>query len=123
MKRAAFVVAKDLGRVSLDEVMRVLSPDGVAFIKKAGRWTKTVKPRPKDMDDRTHFLHGADGNAVANDTMVSEPHHLQWTAAPHNARTHEAYLLLMSLSQTAGESVTSPTTLRPPCLSSFRRNG
>jgi SAM-dependent methyltransferase len=35
------VVSEDLGRVSMDEVMRVLCPNGVAYIKKGSDWTKT----------------------------------------------------------------------------------
>lgn len=61
----------------------------MALIRRADRWTKTIKSRPRERDKWTHFLHDADGNAVANDTMVSTPYHLQWTAGPRYARTHE----------------------------------
>ena len=43
------VVAENLGGVSMGEVMRVLAPNGVAYIRKDGQWTKTVKPRPADI--------------------------------------------------------------------------
>ena len=82
-------VSEDLGRVSMDEVMRVLCPDGVALVKQGGQWAKTVKPRPKEMDDWTHFLHSAAGNAVAEDTIVDAPFHLQWVGDPRYARAHE----------------------------------
>jgi len=78
------LVAENLGGVAMDEVMRVLSPDGVAFID--GR--KTVKPWPKEMDEWTHHLHDAGGNPVAHDTLVGPPQHLQWAADPLWARGH-----------------------------------
>jgi outer membrane protein assembly factor BamB len=87
---ANLVVSQDLGRVSMDEVMRVLCPDGVALVKQRGKWAKTVKPRPEEMDDWTHFLHSAAGNAVADDSSVDAPFHLQWVGGPRYVRTHEA---------------------------------
>ena len=57
------VVSEDLGDVPMDEVMRVLCPDGVAYINKDGKWTKTMKPRPREIDDWTHYLHDASNNA------------------------------------------------------------
>ncbi|MFC1596497.1 PQQ-binding-like beta-propeller repeat protein, partial [Planctomycetota bacterium] len=36
----------------------------------------------------THHLHDAGGNAVAADTVVGPPQHLQWTAGPVWARSH-----------------------------------
>ena len=82
------LVAEDLGKVSMDEVLRVLAPDGVAYVKAGGAWKKTVKPRPKDIDEWTHYLHDAGGNAVARDTVVGPPRHMQWLAAPTWTRNH-----------------------------------
>ena len=82
------VVADGLGKVSMAEVMRVLSPRGIAYVKKDGRWRKTLKPWPKDIDEWTHYLHDAGGNAVANDRVVGPPRRLQWTARPLWARSH-----------------------------------
>ena len=79
------LVAEDLGKVPMTEVMRVLAPLGVASI--GGR--KTAKPWPKDIDPWTHFLHGPDNNAVAADALVGPPRHLQWTGAPRWTRSHE----------------------------------
>ncbi len=83
------VVAEDLGRVSMDEVTRVLAPLGVAYIKQDGVWTKAVKPWPPGIDEWTHHLHGADGNPVANDRVVGPPKHYQWLASPMWAQSHE----------------------------------
>jgi outer membrane protein assembly factor BamB len=99
------VVAEDLGKVSTNEVMRVLAPDGVALIRGAGdqrpaagenrlqiggiTWSKMVKPRPADIDDWTHYLHDASGNAVAADLEVGPPKHVRWVAGPLWSRSHE----------------------------------
>jgi outer membrane protein assembly factor BamB len=83
------VISEDLGGISMDEVMRVLAPNGVAYIKKAGKWTKNIKPRPKEMDEWTHYLHDATGNAVAQDSLVGPPRHLQWVGSPRWARHHD----------------------------------
>jgi outer membrane protein assembly factor BamB len=83
------VVAEDLGDTSMDEVMRVLAPHGVAYIKNDGEWKKTIKPRPKEIDEWTHFLHDSSGNAVAHDRLVGPPHHVQWIADPPHTRSHE----------------------------------
>jgi len=83
------VVAEDVGEVPLAEVMRVLCPRGVAYVRKGGAWTKTVKPWPAEIDEWTHWLHGADGNAVARDREVGPPRHAQWIAEPRWQRHHE----------------------------------
>jgi len=92
------LVAEDLGDVSTDEVMRVLCPNGVAYIK--GK--KTVKPRPSDIDEWTHFLHDADGNAVAKDTRVATPKHLQWEAEPKRTRDHDALASMSAMTSSNG---------------------
>ena len=69
--------------------MRVLAPNGVAYIRKGNTWTKTVKPRPKEIDEWTHYLHDATNNAVAKDTVVAPPHHIQWVGGPEWARSHD----------------------------------
>ena len=83
------VVAQDLGTVPMNEVMRALAPNGVAYIKTGGAWRKTVKPRPKAIDEWTHYLHDASNNAVAADTVVGPPRRVQWICGPQWARTHD----------------------------------
>ncbi|MFC1635300.1 class I SAM-dependent methyltransferase [Planctomycetota bacterium] len=75
--------------VTMEEVLRVLAPNGVAYFKKERLWAKVVKPRPKEIDEWTHFLHGPDNNAVARDSVVGPPHHIQWVGRPKFARAHE----------------------------------
>jgi len=83
------LVAEDLGDVPMEEVMRVLAPRGVATVKSGETWKKTAKPWPDEMDQWTHFLHGPDNNAVARDTKVGLPKHVQWIGDPKYARSHE----------------------------------
>ena len=52
-------------------------------------WQRIVKPRPAEIDEWTHALHGPDNNAVANDSVVGPPRHLQWVADPKWARSHD----------------------------------
>jgi len=84
------LVAEDLGAVSMDEVMRVLVPRGVAYVRKRDGWTTTVKPWPADIDEWTHWLHGADGNAVAQDDRAGPPRRFKWIAAPLWSRSHDS---------------------------------
>jgi outer membrane protein assembly factor BamB len=84
------VVAENPGKVSIDEMIRVLCPNGVALVKQGGQWVKTVKPRPGEIDDWTHFLHGANGNAVAEDSVVASPFHVQWVCGPKFTKSHSA---------------------------------
>ena len=83
------IVAEELGDVTTAEAMRVLAPGGVLCVKQGGRWEKKIKPRPKNTDEWTHFLHDASGNAVAHDEVVGPPRHVQWIAGPRHMRSHE----------------------------------
>ncbi|MFB0555531.1 MAG: PQQ-binding-like beta-propeller repeat protein [Phycisphaerae bacterium] len=83
------LVVEDLGNTNMTEIMRVLVPNGVAYIKADGKWTKHVKPWPKEIDEWTHYLHDASGNAVADDMVVGPPRRMQWVGSPRWARSHE----------------------------------
>lgn len=83
------VVVQEQGDVSMDEILRVLAPGGVACLDRDGTLEIAVKPRPSDIDDWGHFLHDASGNAVAHDTVVGPPRNLQWIAPPLWLRSHE----------------------------------
>jgi len=87
-KLVNLLVAEDLGQVPMEECQRVLAPNGVLYVKSSNKWSKTVKPRPDTIDEWTHHLHDAGGNAVANDIVAGPPQHLQWTAGPLWARSH-----------------------------------
>jgi len=87
------LVSDDLGNVTIDEVLRILVPGGVAYVRApatlGGTWKKTVKPVPGDIDAWGHFLHDAGNNAVAKDVVVGPPRRLQWVAPPLWLRSHE----------------------------------
>ncbi|NQU24023.1 MAG: PQQ-binding-like beta-propeller repeat protein [Candidatus Nealsonbacteria bacterium] len=83
------IVADGPMQVSPQEMLRVLAPEGTAYVRNNQTWTKTVKPRPADTDEWTHYLHDAGGNAVAHDARVGPPRYLQWTAGPRHTRSHE----------------------------------
>jgi outer membrane protein assembly factor BamB len=75
--------------VSQEELMRVLVPGGTACVKLSGDWAKVVKPRPKEMDDWTHYLHDPSNNAVSHDSLVEPPAQYQWLAGERYSRQHD----------------------------------
>jgi outer membrane protein assembly factor BamB len=83
------VVSDDLGDVSMDEVMRVLCPDGVAYVKMDGKWVKKVKPVPEEIDEWTHYLYDCTNSAVSHDTVVGPPQRMQWVGSPRWSRHHD----------------------------------
>jgi outer membrane protein assembly factor BamB len=83
------VVVEDPGDIPRAEVMRVLAPKGVAYVRRVNAWRKTVKPRPEEMDDWTHYLHDASNNAVSHDVTIGPPRHLQWVGSPRYSRHHD----------------------------------
>ena len=83
------LVVTDPGEITSDEVHRVLSPGGIAYLRHGDTWHKIVEPRPEDIDEWSHFLHDASGNAVANDKQVGPPKRLRWVAGPRWCRSHE----------------------------------
>jgi len=78
-----------LVRIPMNEVMRVLAPNGVAYIKNGDRWTRTVKPWPKQIDEWTHYLHDPQGTMVGKDEVVGLPRRLQWVGGPKWLRNHD----------------------------------
>ncbi len=73
----------------MNEVWRVLAPDGVAYIQRDGHWKKHVKPRSTDIDEWTHFFYNASGNAVSQDQRVAPTRYLKWVTGPLWSRSHE----------------------------------
>ncbi len=92
---------KNMG-ISMKEIMRILRPNGVAMIKSGDKWKKTVKAWPKNIDDWTHYMHSADGNAVAHDTVVGPPRHLQWVGSPRWSRHHDRMASMSALVSSKG---------------------
>lgn len=82
-------VVEDLGDVPRAELMRVLAPNGVAYIRKGDTWTKTTKPWREEMDEWTHYLYDSSNNAVSHDLTIEPPRHLQWVGSPRYSRHHD----------------------------------
>lgn len=100
------VVASGTCQVPSEEIARVLVPGGVLLVEEGpldargspllakapsrleGR-LKCFKPWPDEIDEWTHFLHDASGNAVSSDRIVGPPRRLQWDGAPRWSRSHE----------------------------------
>jgi hypothetical protein len=66
------------------EARRVLAPRGL-LITPGG---VTRMPVPKTIDDWTHHLYDASGNAVSRDREVASPRSFRWNAPPRHFRSH-----------------------------------
>jgi len=95
------VSERSLG-VSKKELLRVLAPNGVAYIKNGKSWERSVKPRPGNIDQWTHFLGDASGNAVSHDEVVGPPRRMQWMAAPIWSRNHHKLASISSVVSAGG---------------------
>ena len=128
----------------LAEVRRVLAPLGTALIHTstsagdlaaacrkagfeavsavdagpAGAYVRARKPWPADIDEWTHYLHAADGNPVARDTVVGPPQRYQWRAGPEWMQSHETDSSVSTLVTARGRLFTienhAPTSLPGP---------
>jgi outer membrane protein assembly factor BamB len=83
----ALIVAAP-GNSTREEMLRALAPGGLLVEKKDGRWTADPKPFPPTIDDWTHFLYDASGNAVSKDKEVAPPKSFRWWAPPMHLRSH-----------------------------------
>ncbi len=100
------LIVQNAWQVSGEELFRVLAPRGQALIAPDADvqglqrlsaeplsglegWTRLTKRVSPDVDQWTHFLHDASGNAVAGDQQVGSPTSLRWVAGPRWCRSHE----------------------------------
>ena len=91
--------------VAADELLRVVAPGGIIYTKQNGRSTKTVKPWPDAIDQWTHYLHDASGNAVSQDRRIGPPRHMQWLADPLWTRNHHTLASISSVVTAGGRIV------------------
>ena len=108
------IVIRDMGHNIRDEEMvRVLAPRGVIIAPEKTRIPKPAtrisdgfvmyrKPLPSDIDEWSHYLHGPDNNAVANDAVIGPPKHLQWVSDPDWTRTHHGLNSISSIVTAGG---------------------
>jgi outer membrane protein assembly factor BamB/ubiquinone/menaquinone biosynthesis C-methylase UbiE len=96
------IVAENVGDIPTEEIVRVLAPKGVAYIKKGDEWTKTSKAWPKEVDEWTHYLHDADNNPVAHDLIVGPPRRCQWIGSPRWSRHHDHMASMSALVSSGG---------------------
>lgn len=97
------LVAEAGSDVDESEIVRVLVPEGVALLKQNdGTWKRIQKPRPDNIDEWSHYLHDASGNAVAHDDVVGPPRHLQWVGSPRWSRHHDRMASMSALVSTGG---------------------
>ncbi|MEY4483950.1 MAG: hypothetical protein RL693_1402, partial [Verrucomicrobiota bacterium] len=83
------LVVEDPAMVSKEELLRVLTPNGVAMVRKNGGWEKIVKPRPPEMDEWTHYAYDSKGNTTSKDLLVGPPKRMQWVGNPRWSRHHD----------------------------------
>ncbi|MFC1498115.1 PQQ-binding-like beta-propeller repeat protein [Verrucomicrobiota bacterium] len=123
------------GRVPKSEIERVLAPRGVAVIKEEGNkdlvssisypvsrigngFVKFTKPVPSNIDEWPQYLHGADNNCVAQDTVVGPPRHVQWISGPAWTRAHIGAATISSMVSSGGRlfTIEDTTTAENPLL-------
>ncbi|MBN2061152.1 MAG: PQQ-binding-like beta-propeller repeat protein, partial [Deltaproteobacteria bacterium] len=91
------IVAENPEAVTMDEVMRVLTPNGVLMEKTDKGWEKTVKPWPAEMDEWNQYLYDAGNNPVSKDTAISPVKHYQWVGSPMWGRHHDTTASLSAM--------------------------
>jgi outer membrane protein assembly factor BamB len=80
------LIVEPSAAVPREEILRVLAPEGTAVLGTE----VLVKPRPTTLDDWTHQLYDATGNAVSKDKALQPPlAHLQWVGGPRWSRHHD----------------------------------
>ncbi len=97
------LVVSRAGGLSAAEIRRILVPGGVALVRDGQKvpgldtgpaeglegWRAYRRPRPKAIDEWTHYLHDARGTSVSEDLLAGHPRGLRWTGGPFWARSHE----------------------------------
>ena len=120
---ATQVSPESLPGLSLNEILRVLRPGGIAIIGKAqsggdlakleawaksgtaervtawedatGKWVEFFKPVPEGMDDWPTWEHGPDNNPVSTDRVIKAPYMTQFLADPR-------YICMPAITTAAG---------------------
>jgi len=113
------LVIRDAGcKMPVKEIERVLAPYGTAIAPEGSACipqpasrigdglVEFTKPYPSDMDEWPQYLHGADNNCVAQDTVVGPPRHIQWISSPAWTRAHIGAVTISSMVSSGGRLFT-----------------
>ncbi len=89
------------------EIVRVLAPDGaaIALDERDAIVDSYRKPVPAEIDEWTHYLHDEGNNAVARDSRIGPPRHLQWKSGPLWSRSHEFASSVQALVSAGGRLI------------------
>ena len=79
------VICDEGTTIPRDEILRVLTPRGVLYVKSGTGYERIVKPVPKGMDEWNQFLHNAANNGVSRDD-VGPPQRMRWHNTPETGR-------------------------------------
>jgi len=85
----SLLICEDKGAVSKEEILRVLSPNGLALFRSKTGWEQLRKPANPNTDEWPQYYYGPENNPVSKDTLVAPPRHLQWRGSPRWGRFHE----------------------------------
>ena len=122
-------------RIPAEEVQRVLAPYGTAIAPEGAAClpqpvaqmdeglVKYAKPYPSNIDEWPQYLHGADNNCVAQDTVVGPPRHVQWISGPAWTRAHIGAATMSSMVSSLVAVCSPSKTPRPPKTPCSRPNG
>jgi outer membrane protein assembly factor BamB len=91
------LIVEERGDISVEEINRVLCPDGAAYLEVEGRWKTIIKHWPNEIDEWTHYLYGPGNNAVSRDKIVGPPRHMQWVSTPKWSRNHHKLCSISSV--------------------------
>jgi len=96
------LVVDEPAEVAEDEMLRVLVPRGVAYVRQQDGWKKLTKPWPAELDEWTHYFHDATGNPVSHDRAVDLLRRYQWVGSPRWSRHHDHMASMSALVSSGG---------------------
>ncbi len=79
------VICDQSTKIPRDEILRVLTPRGILYVKTDDGYERIVKPVPNGMDEWNQFLHNAANNGVSRDD-VGPPQRMRWHNTPETGR-------------------------------------
>lgn len=74
--------AQGSAKLSQEEILRVLHPDGKAILEKVGKNETIVKAFPAGIDSWSHPYHGPDNNPQSADSVARHPYLTQFLGYP-----------------------------------------